>query len=247
VGKTVRERHLDAHVRSFLDDLPHLLTTKDKALESAAKSAGESLLAGAWIFLVLVGALLDGPAIAKTAKDTISPARRPRAERVGDLVYQAVGRSAAGSAFTALLQGAVVLAIGVGFGVPLSPILAASAAFFAFVPQVGGLLAALPLILFALTKGLGTGVAVGLLFLAWMLFNNHVLHAVIVGKAVHISALSSLVAVLVGAALGGFVGALVATPVVAVVHVLLAAPAPTDEPAMEPPVPVPVRPQGATT
>ena len=54
-----------------------------------------------------------------------------------------------------------------------------------------------------------------------MLFNNHVLHAVIVGKAVHISALASLVAVLVGASLGGFVAALVATPVVGVIHALV--------------------------
>ncbi len=69
--------------------------------------------------------------------------------------------SSAGSTFTALLQGAVVLVIGVAFGVPLSPLLAANAAFFAFVPQVGGLLAAIPLIAFGLTQGLGTAVAVG--------------------------------------------------------------------------------------
>jgi len=177
----------------------------------------------------------------------LSPARRPRAERLGDLVYQAVGRSAAGSAFTALLQGAVVLGIGLAFGVPLSPVLAANAAFFACVPQVGGLLAAPPLILFGLTQGLGTGVAVGLLFLAWMLFDNHVLHAVIVGKAVHISALSSLVAVLVGAALGGFVGALVATPLVAVVHVLLSTSGSKDEPPAPQALPPSLRTDPVTT
>jgi predicted PurR-regulated permease PerM len=221
VGKTVREQHFDTRVRTFLDDLPHILTTRDKAIESAAKSAGETVLAVCWIFLVFAAALLDGPAIAERVKRDLPPARLPAAERLGNLTYEAVARSAAGSAFSALLQGAVVLVIGLAFGVPLSPILAANAVFWAFVPQVGGLLAALPLILFGLTQGLGTGVAVGVLFLAWMLFNNHVLHAVIVGKAVHISALSSLVAVLVGAALGGFVGAIVATPLVAVVHVLL--------------------------
>jgi predicted PurR-regulated permease PerM len=194
------------------------------------------------MLLVLVGALLDGPAIAEWVKHAVSPARRPRVERLGSLTYQTVGRSAAGSAFTALLQGAVVLIIGLSFGVPLSPVLAANAAFWALVPQVGGLLAALPLILFGLTQGLGTGVAVGLLFLAWMLLNNHVLHAVIVGKAVHISALASLVAVLVGAALGGFVGAIIATPLAGVAHVLLASPSVADTPRELPPASGPAPP-----
>ena len=48
-----------------------------------------------------------------------------------------------------------------------------------------------------------------------------VLHPLIVGRAVHISPLSSLVAVLVGSALGGFVGAMAALPVIAVVRVLV--------------------------
>ncbi|MBV8304025.1 MAG: AI-2E family transporter [Acidimicrobiia bacterium] len=224
VGKTIRSQRLDERVHTFLDDLPRILTTRDKAITGAARSAGESLVAVGWILLVLTGALLDGPAIAERVQASVAPARRPRARRLGDLIYQAVGRSAAGAAFTALLQGAVVLGIGLAFGVPLAPLLAANAIFWAFVPQIGGLLAAAPLVLFGLTEGLATGVAVGLLFLAWMLFDNHVLHPVIVGRAVHISPLSSLVAVLVGAALGGLVGAIVATPVVAVVHVLMSPP-----------------------
>jgi predicted PurR-regulated permease PerM len=220
-GKIARRERVDERVRSFLDDLPHVLTANRKAIEGAARSAGDSVIAVSWTFLVLVGALLDGPRLAQRTAQVVPAPRRPAAERVGNLVYLAVGRSAAGSAFSALLQGAVVLVIGLAFGVPLSPILAANAAFCAFIPQLGGLLAAVPLVLFGLTQGLATGVAVGLLFLAWMLFNNHVLHPVIVGKAVHLSPLASLIAVLVGASLGGFVGAMVATPTVAVLRVLV--------------------------
>ena len=55
-----------------------------------------------------------------------------------------------------------------------------------------------------------------------MVFNNHVLHYVIVGRAVGISPLASMVSVLVGASLGGFVGAMIATPLVSVAHTLLA-------------------------
>src|SRR4051794_29529469 len=180
VGKSIRKEHLDERVRTFLDDLPHILTTRDKAITGTARSAGEPLIAVSWMVLVLGGALLDGPAIAARVKAMVSPGRRPSAERLGNLVYLAVGRSAAGAAFTALLQGAVVMGVGLASGAPMAPPLAANAAFWACVPQVGAFLAALPLVLFGLTQGLGTGVAVGLLFLVWMLFDNHVLHPVIV-------------------------------------------------------------------
>jgi predicted PurR-regulated permease PerM len=61
------------------------------------------------------------------------------------------------------------------------------------------------------------------LFIAYRVCNNDVLHAVIVGRAVGISPLASMVSVLVGASLGGFVGAMIATPLVSVAHTLLAA------------------------
>ena len=63
----------------------------------------------------------------------------PKVARLGDLGYQAVGRSLAGSAFAAALQGAGVLVIALLFGVPLAPLLAANGAFLAFVPQVGAI------------------------------------------------------------------------------------------------------------
>jgi predicted PurR-regulated permease PerM len=85
---------------------------------------------------------------------------------------------------------------------------------------VGGLFAGLPLFVFALTQGLGTAVICGLLYVIYMVANNHLLHPVIVGRAVRVSPLASLVAVLVGVSLAGFVGGLLATPVVGVVHSL---------------------------
>jgi predicted PurR-regulated permease PerM len=229
VGRALRASHADARVRSFLDDLPQVLTTHDKSIQGAAKVAGESVLAVSWVLLVLVAALMDGPMITEHAKRAVAPQRRPKVERLGDLAYQAVGRSAAGSALAALLQGAVVLVIALLFGVPLAPLLAANGAFWAFVPQIGGFMAAAPLVVFALAQGFGTAVAVFALFMAWMLFDNHVLHAVIIGRAARISALASLVAVLVGGALGGFPGAMVAVPIASVARALVP-PLPEAEP-----------------
>jgi predicted PurR-regulated permease PerM len=53
-----------------------------------------------------------------------------------------------------------------------------------------------------------------------MVTNNHLLHPIIVGRAVRVSPLTSLVAVLIGVSLAGFVGGLLATPIVGVLHSL---------------------------
>jgi predicted PurR-regulated permease PerM len=222
LGRFIRHEHLEQQFRAFLLDLPKVLTAKDKALQGAARAAGESLLAVSWMFLVAVAALLDGPAIARLAKRATPAAYGSSAQQMGALAYQAVGRSAAGSAFAALLQGGVVLVIALVLHIPLAPLLAANAAIWSFVPQVGGLLAGAPLVVVGLSQGLATGIAAGVLFVAYMVFNNHFLHAVIVGRAVGISPLASMVSVLVGASLGGFVGAMIATPLVSVAHTLVA-------------------------
>jgi predicted PurR-regulated permease PerM len=225
VGGRVRRSHVDTRIRAALDDLPHLLAAHQQTLSDAAQSAGEGLLAAGWVVLVAFAALLDGPRIVRLVDGAIPAQRRGRVERVGALAYETVGRSAAGSAFSALLQGGVVLVVALIFRVPLAPVLAANAALWSFVPQVGGLFAGLPLFLFALTQGLGTAAICGVLFLVYMEINNHFLHAVIVGRAVHISPLASLVAVLIGVSLAGFVGGILATPIAGVLRALVGSPA----------------------
>jgi putative heme transporter len=218
IGKRIRQSHLDSRIQRGLNDLPHLLTTHDKTLRGAARTAGESLLTGSWMLLAAVAALLDGPALSDKIKALVPTDRRAKVERLGSLMYETVGRSAAGSAFSALLQGAVVMVIALAFRVPLAPVLAANAALWSFIPQVGGLFAGLPLFVFALTRGLPTAIICGCLFLVYMVTNNHLLHPLIVGRAVRISPLTSLIAVLVGVSLGGFVGGLLATPIVGVLR-----------------------------
>jgi predicted PurR-regulated permease PerM len=214
----VRSNHLDTRIRETLDDLPHVLTAHRQTLSDVASSAGESLLAGTWTLLLAIAALLDGPALGRKVDSLVPLNRRADAERIGGLTYETVGRSAAGAALSAMLQAGVVLVIALAFGVPLAPLLAANAALWSFVPQVGGLFAGLPLFVFGLTQGLGTAVICGALFVVYMVTNNHLLHPVIVGRAVRISPLTSLVAVLIGVSLAGFVGGLLATPIVGVVR-----------------------------
>src|SRR5262249_43398016 len=67
IGPIVRQHNLDERVHTFLDDLPHILTTRDRTLTGAARSAGEALLALSWTLLVSIAALLDGPTLTERA------------------------------------------------------------------------------------------------------------------------------------------------------------------------------------
>ena len=141
-------------------------------------------------------------------------------ERLGSLTYDTVGRSAAAKGFSALLQGSVVMVIALAFGVPLAPMLGAIAAIGGFIPQIGGAIAGVPLFVVALSQGLWTGIICGLLFLIYMELNNHVLGPLIVGRAVRISPLTSLIAVLIGVSLAGFIGGFLATPIAGLIQAL---------------------------
>src|SRR5262249_49446310 len=156
------DRALDA-----LNGLPHSLAVHHQTLSDGARSVGEAALAFGWILLLGIAALLDGPEIARRFPALVPPSRREEVERLGDLTYETVGRSAAAKGFSALLQGSVVMVIALAFGVPLAPLLAAIATIASFIPQIGGALAGFPLFIFALSQGLWTGVICGLLFLTY--------------------------------------------------------------------------------
>jgi predicted PurR-regulated permease PerM len=81
-------------------------------------------------------------------------------------------------------------------------------------------LAGFPLVIFALSQGLWTGVIFGVLFVTYRTLSNHLLGPLIVGKTLRISPPTSLIAVLIGVSLAGFIGGFLATPVVALVQAL---------------------------
>jgi len=220
IGAQVRSSNLDDRVQSALHDLPHILATHHQALSDAVRSAGEAVVAVGWMLLIGIAALLDGPEIARRFPLLVPPSRRDRVRSVASLTYTTIGRSAAAKGFSALLQGSVVMVIALAFGVPLAPLLGAIATIASFIPQIGGAMAGIPLVLFALSQGLWTAVICGALYVTYMTLNNHLISPLIVGRTLRISPLTSLIAVLIGASLAGFIGAFLATPVVAVVQTL---------------------------
>jgi len=128
-------------------------------------------------------------------------------------------------------------------GVPFPLLWALWVALVDFLPMIGGALAGIPVVLFALTQGLTAGIVTAVVFVVYTQVENHILNPVIMSKTVRISPLLVLVSVLVAASLGdwvgglfgGFVAALLAIPFAGAFQVIvreawrLTAPPPQDQ------------------
>jgi predicted PurR-regulated permease PerM len=107
-------------------------------------------------------------------------------------------------------------------GVPFFYVLALISAFGELIPVVGPILAAIPAVLVASTVSLQKAVLVIIFFLVQQQFENHVLVPKVMSRQVGVSAVTVIVALLVGGRLLGIVGALLAVPTAAILQVLFA-------------------------
>ena len=125
-----------------------------------------------------------------------------------------------------LLLGAIIgttAAIGLWIlGVPYFYVLALIAGIGELIPVVGPLLAAIPAVLVALSVGPGTAVGVALFYVIQQQVENHVLVPKVMSRQVGVSAVTVIVALLIGGKLLGILGALLAVPTAAILLVVLA-------------------------
>src|SRR5690349_12749357 len=105
----------------------------------------------------------------------------------------------------------------VGSGVPYAFLLSVLVGLLDLVPVVGSTVAGIIVALVALTVSLPVCLLTVGFFVIYRFFEDYVLVPKLIGRAVEVPALITVVAVLIGAALLGVVGALVAIPAAAAV------------------------------
>lgn len=186
-------------------------------LADVAKSAA-GLLGDAVVVVVLATYFAaDFPRV-RTALYRLAPrSRRPRVILIGDAVFRKVGAYLVGNVVVSLIAGVAALAWLWAFGVPYPLVLAVLVAVLDLVPVAGSIAAGVGTSLVALTVSVPVGLATAGFFIGYRLVEDYVLLPKVVGRAVRVPALVTVVAVLLGFALLGVVGAFVAVPVAAAV------------------------------
>jgi predicted PurR-regulated permease PerM len=123
-----------------------------------------------------------------------------------------------------LLSGVIGISSAIGLwilGVPYFYVLGLIAGIGEFVPIVGPIVASVPAILMGFTVSLKTGLLVAAYFLIQQIIENNVLVPRIMERQVGVSAVTIIVALLIGGELLGVIGAILAVPTAAIVQVIL--------------------------
>jgi predicted PurR-regulated permease PerM len=150
----------------------------------------------------------------------------PRADRprVDAVARQISGKVSAWLNGQLILAGTIGLTAAIGLyliGVPYFYVLALLAAIGEMIPVVGPILSAIPAILVALSVSPRTAVIVILFTVAQQQFENHILVPRVMERQVGVSAVTVIVALLLGASLLGILGAMLAVPTAAIIQVVL--------------------------
>jgi AI-2E family transporter len=111
-----------------------------------------------------------------------------------------------GNLLTSLIAGLVVFVTLTVLGVPFPLLWAVWVALVDFLPMIGGALAGIPTVLFALGHSLTAGLVTAAAFLAYQQIENHVLNPVVMSRTVKINPLLVLLSILAGTSIGSWVG-----------------------------------------
>ncbi|MBM9468412.1 AI-2E family transporter [Nakamurella leprariae] len=178
---------------------------------------GDSLI----VLVLTVYFLADLPRLRALAYRLVPGSRRPRAVLLGDDIMAKVGGYVLGNLVISLVAGVLTFIWLIAWGVPYALLLSIAVALLDLIPVIGSTIAGALVALVALTVSVPVALATVAYFVVYRLAEDYLLIPRIIGRTVHVPAMVTVVAVLIGGALLGIVGALVAIPIAAAVLLLV--------------------------
>jgi predicted PurR-regulated permease PerM len=221
IGHLVRKYHVQKWVSENAPKLVNLGQGLAKPALSLGKGAFSLLLALFTIFILVLLLLLEAPKMRKGLLRLMSEERGARLTRLAGDVNRSVTGYMLGNLLTSVLAGVVVFVTLLVVGVPFPFLWGLWVALVDFLPMIGGALAGIPTVLFALTHSLTAGVVTLIVFLVYTQIENHILNPVVMSRTVRVNPLLVLLAILVGGIFGAFVAALLAIPAAGALQVVL--------------------------
>ena len=230
LGSLLRKYHAQHWVEQ---NLSPKLSTFAKNLSKPALTLGKATVSALFalfvIFILVILLLLEGPKVRAALLRMMAPDRAARTVRIAGEVNRSVTGYMLGNFITSIIAGLVVFITLMIMGVPYAFLWALWVALVDFLPMIGGALAGIPTVVFAVVHSVPAGIVTLIVFVIYTQIENHVLNPIVMSRTVHINPLLVLIAVLVGANVGdlvggffgGFVGTLLAIPLGGSVQVLV--------------------------
>jgi predicted PurR-regulated permease PerM len=220
------------HVQRWVQKNSSKLVSFAKGLSKPALKVGEGaatlVLALVTLFAFVVLLLLEAPKMRRFALSNLAPAKSAWLARVGGEVSKVSLGYMIGSGIMSLLAGFVIFITLICVSVPFALLFGIWVALVDFLPQIGGALAGIPVVLFAFVHSVSAGIVTFIVFMIYTQLENHVLRPIIMSRSVKINALTVFIAILIGAEVGswvagdfgGLIGVLLAVPAAATAHVV---------------------------
>src|SRR5215472_3624710 len=219
IGHLARHYHLAAWAQRNAPKLQSIGANLAKPALSLGKGAVTLIVTLGTIAVLVLLLLLEGPKMRQGILGMMAPQRARRYARVAHEINQSVTGYMAGNILTSVIAGIVVFFTLLALGVPFPLLWALWVALVDFLPQVGGALAGIPTVLFALGHSLTAGIITAVVFVAYQQVENHILNPVIMSRTVNVNPLLILVSILVGASIGDWVGGFFGSFVAALISI----------------------------
>ncbi len=229
IGHLLRHYHVQSWVLRNTTKLTSLATGLGKPALALGKGAASVLLTLLGVFAFVVLLLIEAPKMRRSITTLLAPERAIRMTRIGSAVSRSVSGYILGDLLTSIVAGVVVFITLLVLGVPYALLFALWVALVDFLPTIGGALAGIPTILFALAHSVTAGVVTAIVFLVYTQIENHILNPLVMSRTVKINPLLVFVSVMVGAVIGsglgglfgGFIAVLLAVPIAGSLQVIV--------------------------
>jgi predicted PurR-regulated permease PerM len=229
IGHLIQRYHVQDWVQKNTAKIVSFGQGLGKPALALGKGALNLLIALATIFILVLLLLLEGPKMRTGLLGMMSEKNRAAVIRVAGQVNRGVTGYMLGNILTSIIAGIVVFVTLLVVGVPFPFLWALWVTMVDFLPMIGGALAGIPTVLFAVGHSLTAGIVTLVVFLLYTQIENHVLNPVIMSRTVRINPLLVLMSILVSASIGswigglfgGFVAALLAIPAAGAFQVIV--------------------------
>jgi predicted PurR-regulated permease PerM len=213
----VRERSVDSDLSTLAKEVPRAATT----VFGIAGNAFSSLLSVVTVAFVSLFLLIERASITNWLFGFARPQTEARWRPVLDQSISAVAASLLGNVVISVVAGTVAGLSAFALGLPFPIVLAVITGLLDLVPQFGAMIAALILVLAGLTISTPTAIAMLAIELVYQQVENNILYPIVFRRSVALSALTTILAVMVGVSLLGIVGAIVAVPLAAIIKIVV--------------------------
>jgi predicted PurR-regulated permease PerM len=208
-------------VQSTLKDLAAGLPDAASAVLGIAGGAFGSILSLVTLTFLALFLLMERPTITDWLFGFTPPEVEARWRPILEESIRAVSSSLIGNVAISLVAATVAGLSAWAFGLPFPIVLAVIVGFLDLIPQVGATIAAVILVLVALTVSTPAAIAMAVIQLIYQQIENYVVYPLVYREVVSLSPLTTIVAVLVAGSLLGVVGAILAVPFAAVIKIIL--------------------------